>query len=131
MAIHILGIYDTEHALASAIEHEKFKGHDGQGLSIISKDGENIQGLARSLKVNTKLVGSQELGNERFLNSVKALLMGSDSGTSSGMEEMKEIQYSDKHLEQYARAVFDGKYVLVSEPAEFGEQIRQDDKNLS
>ncbi|MBT2690684.1 YsnF/AvaK domain-containing protein [Bacillus sp. ISL-47] len=111
----LIGGYDTQHELKDAIERAESNGYQKENLVIVSKDGANLDSFADNYGVNLKIVGSQELGNQRFLDSVKALFMGEDPATSSGIDPDKKdgTRFDEHDLDEYASMVFDGKYVLI------------------
>lgn len=86
----LVGGYDTQEDLKDAIEGAESNGYQKDNLVIVSKDGANLESFADNHGVNFRIVGSQELGNQRFLDSVKALFMGEDPATSSGMDPDKK-----------------------------------------
>ena len=113
----LIGGYATQEELQEAIEGAESNGYQKDHLVIVSKDGANLESFADNHGVNLRIVGSQELGNQRFLDSVKALFMGEDPATSSGMDlDKKDGTRFDEHdLDKYASMVFDGKYVLIAD----------------
>ncbi|WP_436375146.1 general stress protein [Cytobacillus sp. BC1816] len=113
----LVGGYDTQEELRDAIEGAESNGYQKDNLVIVSKDGANLESFADNYGVNLRIVGSQELGNQRFLDSVKALFMGENPATSSGMDPDKKdgTRFDDHDLDKYASMVFDGKYVLIAD----------------
>ncbi|KAF0815587.1 hypothetical protein KIS4809_5673 [Bacillus sp. ZZV12-4809] len=113
----LIGGYDTQQELKEAIEGAGSNGYQKENLVIVSKDGANLEAFADNYGVNLRIVGSQELGNQRFLDSVKALFMGEDPDTSSGIDPDKKdgTRFDEHDLDQYASMVFDGKYVLIAD----------------
>ncbi|WP_082341274.1 general stress protein [Sporosarcina globispora] len=113
----LIGGYDTQEKLKEAIKGAKSNGYQKENLVIVSKDGANLESFADNYGVNLRIVGSQELGNQRFLDSVKALFMGEDPATSSGIDPDKKdgIRFDEHDLGKYASMVFDGKYVLITD----------------
>ncbi|MBN8198900.1 MULTISPECIES: general stress protein [Bacillaceae] len=113
----LVGGYDTQEDLKVAIEGALSNGYQKDNLVIVSKDGANLESFANNHGVNLRIVGSQELGNQRFLDSVKALFMGEDPATSSGMDPNKKdgTRFDEHDLDKYASMVFDGKYVLIAD----------------
>ncbi|MCM3708769.1 MULTISPECIES: general stress protein [Cytobacillus] len=113
----LIGGYDTQQELKEAIEGAGSNGYQKENLVIVSKDGANLESFADNYGVNLRIVGSQELGNQRFLDSVKALFMGEDPATSSGIDPDKKdgTRFDEHDLDRYASLVFDGKYVLIAD----------------
>ncbi|MGM0779926.1 MAG: general stress protein [Bacillota bacterium] len=113
----LIGGYDTQQELIEAIEGAGSNGYQKKNLVIVSKDGANLESFADNYGVNLRIVGSQELGNQRFLDSVKALFMGEDPATSSGIDPDKKdgTRFDEHDLDRYAGMVFDGKYVLIAD----------------
>ncbi|MGN7177738.1 hypothetical protein BK139_20995 [Paenibacillus sp. FSL R5-0490] len=113
----LIGGFDTQQELKEAIEGAGSNGYQKENLVIVSKDGANLESFADNYGVNLRIVGSQELGNQRFLDSVKALFMGEDPATSSGIDPDKKdgTRFDEHDLDRYASMVFDGKYVLIAD----------------
>lgn len=111
----LIGGYDTQQELKEAIEGAESNGYQKENLVIVSKDGANLESFADNYGVHLKIVGSQELGNQRFLDSVKALFMGEDPAASSGIDPDKKdgTRFDEHDVDEYASMVFDGKYVLI------------------
>ncbi|GLB58696.1 YsnF/AvaK domain-containing protein [Cytobacillus sp. NCCP-133] len=131
----LVGGYDTQEELKEAIAGAESNGYQKESLVIVSKDGANLESFADNYGVNLRIVGSQELGNQRFLDSVKALFMGENPASNSGLEpDKKDGTRFDQHdLDEYASMVFDGKYALIvdhygiSPSSEKGSQVQAND----
>ncbi|TYS64785.1 hypothetical protein FZD47_05280 [Bacillus infantis] len=124
----LIGGYDSIEELTEALSSAKDNGYNSRKLVIVSKDGSNIEALAETYGAIAKIIGSQELGNQRFLDSAKALFLGADPGTSSGIhsnDEYASYGAADKDAEEFAQRVFDGQYVLfVDNTIEEDELLR-------